>query len=103
MSTFLREGVVESQVSKSAKPFDFAQGRLWGTRRYLDVSFIALILPFTSFFTNVIGIGSLIGKLTMAFVVEYPASSFLCFSITGGRTCRRIWGFLKLNQANIPS
>jgi len=25
--------VVESQVSKSAKPFDCAQGRLWGTPR----------------------------------------------------------------------
>ena len=36
---------------------------------YLDLSFIILILPFTSFFTNVIGIGSPIGKLTMAFVV----------------------------------
>ena len=36
---------------------------------YLDLSFIALRLPFTSFFTNVIGIGLAIGKLTMAFVV----------------------------------
>ncbi len=36
---------------------------------YADFSFIALILALTSFFTNVIGAGSPIGKLTMAFVV----------------------------------
>jgi len=36
---------------------------------YLDLSFITLILPFTSFFTNVTGIGLSMGKLTMAFVV----------------------------------
>ena len=70
---------------------------------YSDLSVIAFILAFTSFFTNVIGIGLPIGKLTMAFVVAEPASSFLCSCITEGGTCRRMCGFLKLNQANIPS
>jgi hypothetical protein len=36
---------------------------------YLDLSFIAFRLAFTSFFTNVIGAGFPTGKLTMAFVV----------------------------------
>jgi hypothetical protein len=36
---------------------------------YSDLSFIAFRLAFTSFFTNVIGAGLPIGKLTMAFVV----------------------------------
>ena len=36
---------------------------------YSDLSFIAFRLAFTSFFTNVIGIGLPTGKLTMAFVV----------------------------------
>jgi len=36
---------------------------------YLDLSFIALRLAFTSFFTNTSGTGLLIGKLTMALVV----------------------------------
>lgn len=35
---------------------------------YRDLSFIAFTLAFTSFLTNVIGIGLSIGKLTMAFV-----------------------------------
>jgi hypothetical protein len=36
---------------------------------YSDLSFIAFRLAFTSFFTNVVGTGLPIGKLTMAFVV----------------------------------
>jgi len=40
------------------------------------LSFITFMLAFTSFFTKVIGTGLPIGKLTMAFVVAYPASSF---------------------------
>ena len=36
---------------------------------YSDLSFITFRLAFTSFFTNVIGTGLPIGKLTMAFVV----------------------------------
>jgi hypothetical protein len=40
-----------------------------GERYDLDLSFIAFTLAFTSFFTNVTGIGLSIGKLTMAFVI----------------------------------
>ena len=36
---------------------------------YLDLFFMTFTLAFTSFFTNVIGTGLPIGKLTMAFVV----------------------------------
>ena len=36
---------------------------------YSDISFIAFTLAFTSSFTNVIGTGLPMGKLTMAFVV----------------------------------
>jgi len=36
---------------------------------YSDLSFITFRLAFTSFFTNVVGTGLPIGKLTMAFVV----------------------------------
>jgi len=36
---------------------------------YSDLSLMAFRLAFTSFFTNVIGTGFPIGKLTMAFVV----------------------------------
>src|SRR5271155_279199 len=71
--------------------------------RLMRLSFIAFTLAFTRFFTNVTGTGFPPGKLTMAFVVAKPASSFPCSRITGGRTCRRMCGFLKLNQANIPS
>jgi len=65
-------------LREKRRPFDSTTHE-WGTQPpgqctsdgevYLDLSFIILILPFTSFFTNVIGIGSPIGKLTMAFVV----------------------------------
>src|SRR5208283_1360278 len=100
---------------KSTKPVSemLARRDLWSLwkiirgshilRRLMRLSFIAFRLAFTSFFTNVIGTGLPTGKLTMAFVVAKPASSFLCCCITGGRTCRRMCGFLKLNQANIPS
>jgi len=70
---------------------------------HLDLSFITFRLAFTSFVTNAIDIALSAGKLTIAFVVAQPTSSFLWFCMTGGRKCSRICGFLKLNQTNIPS
>jgi len=64
--------------------------------------FISVMLSFTRFFTNALGIFPRTGKLMMAFVVAKSPRSFLWFSKTGGRTCKRTFGDLKLNQANIP-
>jgi hypothetical protein len=67
------------------------------------LSFIAFTLAFTSFFTKVSGTRLPTGNNTTAFVVVKPATSFAWSWITGGRTCRRMFGVLKLNHANIPS
>ena len=60
--------LLEAKIEKRLFSLRLSQCISYG-EVYLDLSFIALILPFTSFFTSVIGIGLSIGKLTMAFVV----------------------------------